>query len=295
MSFRTHVAAILATAALTSFAYAAPARDWTPVGQALGKAGSVQSDGAYRIPLPRSDLHVTLDGVTLKAGFALGGWVGFAPMGKEAMVMGDLVLTQAEVSPVMMSLEENGFEITALHNHLLRSEPMTLYMHVEAHGDPVKLAGFLHTALALSKTPFVAAPPAAPSAELGIDVAAIDKIIGAKGKVNGGILQYGVPRAAPVLDGGMVVPASLGSANAVNFQPTGEGKAAITGDFVLTAGEVNPVLKALRANGIEVTALHSHMLHEQPRTFFMHFWANDDAQKLARGLRAALDKVAIKR
>ena len=288
-------AAMLAApaSAATAPPAAAPARDWAPTAQALGKAGAVQPDGGYRVPFPRSDLHVTLDGVTLKAGFALGGWVGFAPMGKDAMVMGDLVLAQDEVSPVMKSLSQNGFEITALHNHLLRAEPMTLYMHVEGHGDAVKLAQALHAALALSRTPFTSAAPTAPGGDLGIDAAAIDKTLGAKGKVNGGVLQYGIPRRAPVRDGGMVVPASLGSAIAINFQPTGEGRAAITGDFVLTADEVNPVLRALQSNGIEVTALHSHMLHEAPRVFFMHFWANDEALKLARGLRAALDRAAV--
>ena len=293
MSPRVHLAALAVFVGLSTSASAAPAtRDWTPVAQALGKAGSVQADGGYRVPLPRTDLHVVLDGVQLNAGFALGSWVAFAPMGKGTMVMGDLVLTQDEVGPVMKSLEENGFEITALHNHLLRAEPMTLYMHVMGEGDPVKLAQTLHAALALSKTPF-AAPGAAPSpADLGIDASAIDKIIGAKGKVNGGVLQYGIPRRLPVRDGGMVVPTSLGSAIAINFQPTGDGKAAITGDFVLAASEVNPVLKALRENGIEVTAIHNHMLDDEPRMFFMHFWANDDAQKLAHGLRAALDNAA---
>ena len=296
MSLRTQLALIAALAAITSSAHAAVAPDWAPVAQALGKAGAVQADGGYKVPLPRSDLHVTLDGVPLKAGFALGGWVAFAPMGKQAMVMGDLVLTQDEVSPVMKSLEENGFDITALHNHLLRAEPMTLYMHVMGQGDPVKLAQTLHTALALSQTPLTApAPAAGPAPDLGFIPAEIDQAIGAKGKVNNGILQYTIPRKVPVRDGGMVVPASLGSAIAINFQPTGAGKAAITGDFVLSASEVNPVLRALRSNGIEVTALHSHMLDEQPQVFFMHFWANDDAQKLAQGLRAALDKVAIKR
>ncbi len=297
MSIALRLAALAAIAAFATSALAAPppaVRDWTPVGQALGKAGAVQPDGGYRVPLPRSDLHVTLDGVQLKAGFALGSWVAFAPMGDDAVVMGDLVLTQDEVSPVMKSLEENGFEITALHNHLLRADPVTLYMHVMGHGDPVKLAQALHTALSLSKTPFAATPPAAAPADLGIDVAAIDQVLGAKGKVNGGVLQYGIPRKAPVLEGGMAVPASLGSAIAINFQPTSEGKAAITGDFVLTADEVNPVLRAFRSNGIEVTALHNHMLDDQPRLFFMHFWANDDAKKLAAGLRAALDHVSIR-
>jgi hypothetical protein len=284
---------LLAGAALSVPGLAMAAPDWAAVAQALGKAGTVQADGGYRVPLPRTDLHVTLDGVTLKAGFALGAWVAFAPMGDDAMVMGDLVLTQDEVQPVMKSLEENGFEITALHNHLLRAEPFVMYMHVMSHGDPVKLARTLHTALALSKTPFTAAPPAPPS-DLGVDVAALDGAIGAKGTVNNGVIQYNIPRKEAVKDGGMVVPTSLGSAIAINFQPTGAGKAAITGDFVLLASEVNPVLRALRSNGIDVTAIHNHMLDDEPHMYFMHFWANDDAQKLAKGLRAALNKAATK-
>jgi hypothetical protein len=291
---RPLVPALALALALSTSVKAAPAptQDWAPVAQALGKSGAVQPDGGYRVPLPRTDLHVTLDGVPLKAGFALGSWVAFAPMGKDAMVMGDLVLTETEVSPVMKSLADNGFQITALHNHLLRAAPATFYMHVMGEGDPVKLATTLHAALALSGTPFTAPAAAAPGGDLGIDQAAIDAIIGIKGKVNGGVLQYGVPRREPVRAGGMAVPTSLGGAIAINFQPTGEGKAAVTGDFVLAASEVNPVLRALRSNGIEVTAIHNHMLDEQPRMFFMHFWANDDAQKLARGLRAALDKAA---
>jgi biotin operon repressor len=282
---------MLAASAAPSFA-ADP--DWTAVGKALGKEGALQPGGVYRVALPRTDLHVTLDGVTLKPGFALGGWLAFEPMGDQAMVMGDLVLTQNEINPVMKKLEEEGVEITALHNHLLRAEPATMYMHVMGHGNPVALASALHAALALSKVPFET-PPAAAPAPMDLDVASIDKILGAQGKVNGGVLQYGVPRGEKIEESGMAVPSALGSAVAINFQPTGSGKAAITGDFVLTAGEVNPVVKALRENGIEVTALHNHMLNDQPRLFFMHFWANDDTQKLAKGLRAALDKVNVAR
>jgi hypothetical protein len=295
MSLRIPLIALAVLAALSASTHAAPARDWAPVAEALGKAGAVQADGTYRVALPRTDLRVVLDGVQLKAGFALGSWVAFAPTAKGAMVMGDLVLTQDEVEPVMKSLAEHGFEITALHNHLLRAEPMTLYMHVMGEGDPVKLARTLHAALSLSKTPFAAPAAGAPSSDPGIDSAAIDRIIGAKGKVNGGVLQYGIARREPVRAGGMAVPTSLGSAESINFQPTGAGKAAITGDFVLAAKEVNPVLRALRENGIEVTAIHNHMLDDEPRMFFMHFWANDDAQKLAHGLRAALDRVATVR
>jgi hypothetical protein len=289
---RTLIVATFVTAAMTIPALAADP-DWTAVGQALGKTGTVMPGGVYRIGLPRTDLHVTLDGVELRAGFALGGWVAFEPMGDQAMVMGDLVLAENEISPVMQKMEEQGIEITALHNHLLRASPPTFYMHVLGQGDPVKIAQALHDGLALSHTPFAAAAAAPASATPDLDVAAIDKIMGAQGKANGGVVGYGFPRAEKIQDNGMPVPPAMGSALAINFQPTGGGKAAITGDFVLLGQEVNPVLRALRENGIEVTALHSHMIDEQPRLFFMHFWANDDAQKLAKGLRAAIDKVNV--
>ena len=267
--------------------------DWTKVAQALGKSGAVQAGGVYRVGFPRTDLKVSLDGVALRTGFAFGGWVAFQPMDTQAMVMGDLVLTQDEVAPVMRKLEEGGIEISALHNHLLRAEPMTLYMHIQGHGDPVKLAGAIHDGLALSKTPF--APPPGTATPGNIDMIGIDRIMGYFGQDSGGIYQFGIPRAQPITDQGMALPGPMGSAIAINFQPTGFDTAAITGDFVLIASEVNPVIKAFQANGIEVTALHSHMLDEQPRVFFMHFWANDDAHKLATGLRAALDKVDVKK
>jgi hypothetical protein len=187
-----------------------------------------------------------------------------------------------------------GIEITALHNHLLRNQPFTMYMHVQGNGDPVKLAGVLHTALAESKTPLsTAAAPSPTPPPIDLDTAAIDQALGAKGTNNGGVYQFGIPRAEPIKDGGMDVPPPMGSANAINFQPTGGGKAAITGDFVLIAKEVNPVLKALREHGIEVTAIHNHMLDDTPHLYFMHFWANDDAKKLAQGLKAALAQINI--
>ena len=276
--------------------------DWARVGEALGKPGTEMPGGVYRIGLPRTDLKVTLDGVDIKPGFALGGWVAFEKMGGQSMVMGDLVLTGDEVSPVMQKLLEGGIQVTALHNHLLRNQPFTMYMHVMGRGDPVKLATVIHDALAASKTPLAApatgssqptgAAPAAPPA-IDLDTATLDRTMGAKGTNNGGIYQYSIPRAEPIKDNGMPVPPALGSAQAINFEPTGGGKAAITGDFVLTAKEVPLVMKALRDNGIEMTALHNHMLDDQPRLFFMHFWANDDAGKLAQGLKAALSHIAI--
>jgi hypothetical protein len=266
--------------------------DWKKVDTALGKTAAVSGE-VHRYGFPRSDLQVTVDGVAIKPALALGGWAAFTPMGGGAMVMGDLVLLETEINPVMAKLIEGGIEITAVHNHLLRANPETFYMHIGGHGDPVKMAEVIRSALALSKTPF--APPAAPAPApaIDLDIAQLDQIIGAKGQANGGVYQFNVPRRDPITENGITVPTAMGSANAINFQPTGGGKAAITGDFVITGDEVNPMIKALRANGIEVTALHSHMLTEQPRVFFMHFWANDDALKLARGIRAALEKTAI--
>ena len=275
---------------------AVAADDWqAQVGQALGKTGATAPGGIYRVGLPRTDLKVTLDGIELKPGFALGGWLAFEKMGEGAMVMGDLVLTMDEVAPVTTKLAAGGIDVTALHNHLLRSQPFTMYMHVLGHGDPVRLATALHTALAETKTPLSASPaaPATAPPPIDLDTAALDQTLGAKGANNGGIYQFSIPRAEVIKDGGMDVPPPMGSANAINFQPTGGGKAAITGDFVLTAKEVNPVLKALRDHGIEVTAIHNHMLDDQPHLFFMHFWANDDARKLAEGLKAALAHVNI--
>ena len=210
------------------------------------------------------------------------------------MVMGDLVLLETEINPVMLRLIEGGLEITAVHNHLLRANPATFYMHVGGHGDPARMAAVIRDALGASNTPLATPAAATSPPAIDLDTAQLDQLIGVKGQPNGGVYQFGVPRRDPIMEGGMqIAPVGpMGVATAINFQPTGGGKAAITGDFVLSGKEVNPVIKALRANGIEVTAVHSHMLDEQPRLFFLHFWANDDALKLARGLRAALDKTA---
>jgi hypothetical protein len=269
--------------------------DWSKVDQALGRKGAAQAGDVHRYGLPRSDLKVTVDGVTIKPSFALGGWVAFEPMSSGgAMLMGDLVLKDTEISTVMKKLLDEGLEVSAIHNHLLRTSIPVFYMHVGGHGDPVKLAASIREALALSKTPLTPSAPSSPAPAIDLDTAALDKIIGTKGTVNGGVYQFGIPRAEVIMEAGMPVPAPMGTGTGINFQPTGAGKAAITGDFVLLASEVNPVMKALRLNGIEVTALHSHMVDDTPRLYFMHFWANDDAQKLARGVRAAVDLANLK-
>jgi hypothetical protein len=284
----------LSAALLLSLPVRAADVDWKKVDAALGKTAAVSGE-VHRYGLPRSDLHVTLDGVSIKPALALGGWVAFAPMHGEAMVMGDLVLLETEITPVMTKLLDSGMDITAIHNHILRASPATFYMHVAGHGDPEKMAASIRAALSsASKTPFdPPATTAGPPPTIDLDTAKIDEAMGAKGTANGGVYQFGIPRREPAKESGMQVSTALGGANAINFQPTGGGKAAITGDFLVTGDEVNPLIRALRAGDIEVTAIHSHMLDEEPRMFFIHFWANDDALKLARGVRAALDKTAV--
>ena len=290
-----YVLFIAATLAATSAAWSQEI-DWQKVDDAMGRKPAVVSGDVHRYGFPRSDLSVTLDGVSIKPALALGGWVAFKGMssGNQAMVMGDLVLLETEIKPVMTRLVEGGLDITAVHNHLLRANPATFYMHVGGHGDPAKMAVAIRTALSESKTPLAPPTPPAAAPATGLDTVQLDQIIGGKGQANGGVYQFAVVRRDAVTENAMTLaPARpLGLATGIGFQPTGNGKAAITGDFVLTADEVNPVIRALRDNGIEVTALHSHMLDEQPRLYFMHFWANDDAIKLAKGLRAALDKMA---
>ncbi len=269
--------------------------DWSAVEQALGKTGTMMPGTVYRIGMPRSDLQVAVEGVPVKANFALGSYAAFKPIDDGsgmAMVMGDLVLRDEEVPGVMTDLFGNGLQVTALHNHLNQITPHIMYMHYEGMGDPVQLATGLHAALGASGTPLGPTPPAQPYAGPHLDVDALQGILGRSGReMDNGVLAVGVPRAERITEDGMELPPAMGTAIAINFQPTDGGKAAVTGDFVLVGSEVNAVASTLRANGIEVTALHNHALGDQPRLFYMHFWANDDPAKLAIGLRAALDQV----
>jgi len=285
---------LLSLICVATAAHAQPARDWAAVDSALGRKGAAQAAGVMRYGFPRSDLQVTVNGVRLAPALALGSWLAFRDVGGgSVMAMGDLVLLEAEVGPVMRALQAGGVEQTALHNHVLGESPHVMYMHVSAHGDPVKIARTVHDALARTGTPAASPAPGAPPA-LDLDTAALARTLGVAGKANGGVYQVSVPRRETIREDGHEVPPSMGVATAINFQPTGSGRAAITGDFVLRAAEVNPVIRALHAAGIEVTGLHSHMLDEEPRLFFMHFWANDDAAALARGLRNALDHMAVR-
>jgi hypothetical protein len=294
-AFRMLAAASFVSAAICSSVRAQAAPSFPGVDEALGRKGAANPGGVLKFSFPRSDLSVTADGVAIKPALALGSWAAFKQIGKGAsMAMGDLVLTEDEVGPVMKALQAGGVEQTAVHNHVLHESPRVMYMHFSAHGNAAKIAQTLHTALGASKTPLgTPAPPAAASAA-DLDTAGIARELGIAGKLNGVVYQVSVPRRERITDMGHEVPPSMGVATAINFQPTGGGKAAVTGDFVMRASEVNKVIRALQAHGITPTALHSHMLDEEPRLFFMHFWANDDAVTLAKGFRAALNETASK-
>jgi len=264
--------------------------DWKAVEAALGKAGQAQPGGVFRIGMPRTDLAVTVKGVPVKAGFALGSYAAFKPVGDQVMVMGDLVLLDQEVPAVMAGLFKGGLEVTAVHNHLNDMSPHVMYMHYGGHGDAVKLATALRQALSASGTPLGGGgAAAAPAAGPGLDTKHIEQTLGRTGRaMDGGVFQVTVPRAEVITEMGVQLLPAMGVTTVMNFQPTANGKAAITGDFVLIDKEVNAVARTLLQHGIDVTALHNHGLMDTPRLFYMHFWANDDPVKLAQGLKAAL-------
>ena len=269
---------------------AAAEPDWQAVEQALGKSGQLMPGDVYRIGMPRTDLNVTVKGVPVKAGFALGSYAAFKQVGDRAMVMGDLVLLDQEIAPVMSGLFANGLEVTAVHNHLNEMSPHVMYMHYAGHGDAVQLARALRQALAVSATPLGTAPTAsAAPAGPTLDTRQVERALGRSGRdAGGGVFQVTVPRAEAITEMGVPLLPAMGVVTVLNFQPTSEGTAAITGDFVLIDKEVNAVAQTLRQHGIEVTAIHNHGLLDSPRLFYMHFWANDEPTKLAQGLKAAL-------
>ena len=265
--------------------------DWKGVEQALGKSGQLQTGDVFRIGMPRTDLAVTVKGVPVKAPFALGSYAAFKQIGSQVMVMGDLVLLDQEVPAVMSGLFAGGLEVTAVHNHLNEMSPHVMYMHYEGHGDAVQLAKALRQALSASGTSFGASAPSAQATAAGVDPKPIEQALGRTGRdIGGGVFQVTVPRAEAITEMGHPLLPAMGVTTVLNFQPTADGKAAITGDFVLIDKEVNPVAQTLLQNGIDVTAIHNHGLMDMPRLFYMHFWATDDPAKLARGLKAALDK-----
>lgn len=296
---RSRIPLSIAVGLTLGLALSAPATepDWKAVEQALGKPGTLMPGDVYRVGMPRTDLNVTVKGVPVKAGFALGSYAAFKRVGERAMVMGDLVLLDQEIPAVMSGLFANGLEVTAIHNHLNEMSPHVMYVHYEGHGDAVQLAKGLRQALAASATPLGGAPPAAPPAGGPVlDPRQIEQTLGRPGRdIGGGVVQVTAPRAETITEMGTPLLPAMGVTTVMNFQPLGNGKAAITGDFVLIDREVNPVARALRQHGIDVTAIHNHGLMDSPRLFYMHFWGNDDAVALARGLKAALDQTNSQR
>jgi hypothetical protein len=284
------VASLLTTATAQTSGDQKPG-EWKAVEEVFGFAPANLPGGVARFNMPRKDLHVTVAGTEVKPGLALGAWAAFYRVGdNDAMIMGDLVLTEEEVTPVLKALQDGGVEVTAIHNHLLGETPKVMYIHIGGHGDPVKLAQAVKHAVGLTKTSLPQGSPAKESAaDLGLDVASLDKIMGRQGNVSGGVLHYSAPRAEKLTEEGMETPPSMGAGTVINFQPTGNGRAAIAGDFAMSGKEVGPVMKVLEDNGVQVVALHSHALDDEPRLFYMHFWANDDAVKLAKALRSAVD------
>jgi Domain of Unknown Function (DUF1259) len=290
--------AIVAAGLIGMLSLSAPLRaaqpDWKAVEQALGKSGQLQEGDVFRVGMPRTDLSVTVKGVPVKAAFALGSYAAFKQVGDHAMVMGDLVLLDQEVPPVMSGLFSGGLEVTAVHNHVNEVSPHVMYMHYEGHGDAVQLARALRQALSASATPLgTPAAPAAPAAAAAptLDSKAIEQGLGRTGReVGAGVYQVTVPRAEAITENGTPLLPAMGVVTALNFQPVADGKAAITGDFVLLDREVNPVARTLRQHGVDVTAIHNHGLLDTPRLFYMHFWAVDEPGKLATALKAALDQ-----
>ena len=289
------LAAALVCAAAPSIARA-QASTWTEVDRILGRAGTDAPGEVRRYGFPRSDLRVRIGDVSIEPALALGSWAAFHPMssGGEVVAMGDLVLLGPEVNPVARELQSKGLEILAIHNHLIDESPRVLYLHFHGHGEAAALARALRGALEKTKTPLGApGPPASATAEQQAVLQRFQDALGRKGTMAGRVLQVGVPRRDAIRDAGMDVPPSMGMANSINVQAAAGG-VATTGDFVLIADEVNPVILALQARGIDVTALHSHMLREEPRLFFMHFWGVGEPERIAAGLKDALAKIATR-
>lgn len=264
-----------------------------PIDQALGRSGQKTGE-VYKVSFPRTDLHVSVHGLAIKPGLALGSWAAFLGTDDNAMVMGDLVLLEGELNPVVAKLRSSGFEISAVHNHLLEETPRVMYVHYMGHGPAEQLAASLRAALSVSKTPLEKPAAAAEEATQPAWVKAVEDSVGRKGTFKSGVLSYGVPRSDAITMAGMTIPPAAGVAEAINFQATDSGSVATTGDFVLTAEEVNPVISELQGHHISVAALHSHMLIEQPRLFFMHFWSVGSPESVGVGIKAALGHVAVK-
>jgi Domain of Unknown Function (DUF1259) len=260
--------------------------DFADVETILGVKGQMQ-EGVTVFRFPRSDIQVEIDGEPVPTALGFGGWTAWKAMGNEAMVMGDLVLLEKEVNGVISALGEANINISALHNHFLNENPRIMFVHVDGMGDPQKLARGLKNALARTGTPFPSPTGAQPSPPPAIDTKRIEQIIGEKGQVGGGVFKITIGRPGVTMRG-TEVTSSMGLNTWAAFIGTST-RAHVAGDVAMTAREVNPVIRALRRGGINVVAVHNHMLDEEPRIFFLHYWGTGTAEELAHTLRAAFD------
>ena len=286
-------AGALVTALLLAGCAAEAASTPEDLDKIFGQPGKAQPGEVWKYSWPRRDLHVSIGEIPVEPALALGSWAAFHSAGARTMAMGDLALLGTEVNPVVVELQKGGFEIVALHNHLIGEAPRVLYLHYMGEGEPTALARTLKAALSKTATPMAAVPGARPSEAETKLFDALQSALGRKGSMAGTVLQVAVPRSEAIRDGGMEIPPGMGMAESINVEAAG-ARVATTGDFVLVADEVNPVIRELESHGIEITALHSHMLRESPRLFFLHFWGVGDPAGIGEGLKAALSKIAAK-
>jgi hypothetical protein len=263
--------------------------DTAAIDQALGRTGQMQDGGVYKVTAPRSDLKVTVNGIAIRPGLALGSWMAFKRAANNTVAHGDLVLLGTEVNPVISALQQGGMEITAVHNHVIGESPMVMYVHFWGQGAEAQLARTLAAVLGKTATPAASTAAADTAPFKGGDE--LQTALGRKGTVRNGVLAVSVARPEKITMMGVELPPSMGMATALNFQATDDGRIAGTGDFVMIGDEVNRVAKALRDHDIEISALHSHMIHGSPELYFMHFWTVGTPEKVGGGLKAALGQM----
>jgi uncharacterized protein DUF1259 len=271
---------------------------WQQVADVFQRNGTLK-DNIYKVSFPRADLDVKIGDTKIAAGFAFGGWVAFMDkdnmnMEGGTMVMGDLVLLESEFKDVERSLITNGIKISAVHNHLLQEHPKVMYMHIYGNGEKVKMAQSIKEALQMTATILDTNLLPKSSTSSQSDWSIVENTLGYSGVKKGNLLNISIPRNDEIKDNGMVIPPFMGVANVINFQMAAD-KTFTTGDFVLLADEVENVMNILIQGGFTVTALHSHMMFENPRLFFMHFWGSDSPENLAQVLKSALEKTNYKK
>ena len=265
--------------------------DIPKIEQVTGMKGT-EKNGEYKITVPQNDLHIVVDGFKIIPPMGLGTWIAFTPCGDSAMMMGDIILSENDLAPVQQEVIRQGLAITAIHNHFVRNRPNVMYMHIDGFGNVAKLAANAK-ALLDKVTEVRGADPKASKPDSVINtlnIAMLDSLIGHKGEMSKGVYKYTIGRPDVMLkEHGVSISTFKGFNTWAAWQGTPE-KAAVAGDFTMLMDEVAPVIKALVENGIEVVAVHNHMVHEEPKIFFLHYWGVGSVEKLAKGLRAALDK-----